>query len=87
MGDKHLEVMQDFIKTYATQLHQLEEALQESMSDAGDILRDPVALSLSSYEQTNIIELINTENKVFNKVLLVFAALCKETNQLTKLVK
>ena len=39
------------------------------------------------YEQTNLVELINTENKLLNKIILVFSALCKESKALVEQVR
>jgi hypothetical protein len=47
---------------------------------------DPVQIDTQAYEQTNILELIQTDNRLFNKVLKVFAWLCDETAYLEKLV-
>jgi len=35
------------------------------------------------YENATLFQLVNTDNKVFNKVMTVLAALCGEMNQLT----
>lgn len=78
--------MENYLKEYSTQLRSIEEALRETISDVWDPLKDPVSLNLEPYEQTNIIHLINTENSLFNKVLLVFASLGKESNNLVKIV-
>lgn len=45
------------------------------------------ALKLEPYEQTNIFELVKTDNKLFNKLLLVFASLCVEAERLETLAR
>ena len=36
------------------------------------------------YEQASLIELIRTDNKILNKIVLVFTALCSEIDYLVK---
>ena len=79
--------MKEFTEKYATQLEDIENALDESLSEAWDYTVDPIALSFRPYEQTNIIQLIKSDNKVFNKVMLVYSALCSEVNQLRQTVR
>jgi WASH complex subunit 7 len=78
--------MRAFLDEYSQQLREIEEALHESLSDVWDATVDPVALSIAPYEQSSILELLNTENKLFNKVMLVFASLCSEASQLISIV-
>ena len=86
VGDKQVARMEEFLKEYSTQLRSIEEALRETISEVWDPLKDPVSLNTVPYEQTNIIQLINTENSLFNKVLLVFASLGKESSSLIRIV-
>eukprot|EP01094_Clydonella_sp_ATCC50884_P012957 TRINITY_DN2324_c0_g1_i2.p1 TRINITY_DN2324_c0_g1~~TRINITY_DN2324_c0_g1_i2.p1 ORF type:complete len:1145 (+),score=548.34 TRINITY_DN2324_c0_g1_i2:58-3435(+) len=87
VGEQQNEKMHTFLAEYGQQLRDLEETLHESLSDAWDADMDPVSLDARPYEQTNVLELLNTENKVFNKVILVFAALCKEAESLCDIAK
>ena len=86
VGEKHVEDVENFLKEYGKQLRSIEEALRETISEVWNPQMDPIALKLVPYEQTNILELVKTENTAFNKVLLVFASLCKETTTLIKTV-
>jgi hypothetical protein len=45
------------------------------------------ALQLTPYEQANALDLVRTENKVFNKTVIVFVALCNEIEGLKKEVR
>jgi hypothetical protein len=54
--------------------------------DVWDATVDPIAFDLAPYEQTHILKLINTDNKIYNKVTLVFAALCQEMQSLKEAV-
>ena len=80
------EKLQQYIKNYEKQLESIEDALEESLTDIWDSNVDPISLDLAPYEQTHIHKLINTDNKIFNKVTLVFAALCQEMQSLKEVV-
>jgi WASH complex subunit 7 len=75
------------VKQYTKQIEEIENALEESLNEVWDSTIDPISLSVKPYEQTNLIQLIKTDNKVFNKVLLVFASVCSEIHQLKDLVR
>ncbi|TRY86275.1 hypothetical protein DNTS_009307 [Danionella cerebrum] len=69
-------------KEYITQLQGIEEALDDTVGDVWDFVLDPIALKLLPYEQSSLLELIKTDNKVLNKVITVYAALCCEVKKL-----
>ncbi|XP_061108676.1 WASH complex subunit 4 isoform X2 [Conger conger] len=71
-----------FLEEYTSQLRGIEDALDDSIGDVWDFTLDPIALKLVPYEQSSLLELIKTENKVLNKVITVFAALCSEIRKL-----
>ncbi|KAG9334957.1 hypothetical protein JZ751_006280 [Albula glossodonta] len=71
-----------FLEDYTSQLRGIEDALDDSIGDVWDFTLDPIALKLLPYEQSSLLELIKTENKVLNKVITVFAALCSEIKKL-----
>jgi hypothetical protein len=76
------ERLQQFTKNFHKQLETIEDALEESLSDVWDLTVDPISLDLAPYEQTHILRLVSTDNKIFNKVILVFASLCQEMQSL-----
>uniref|UniRef100_A0A3Q3L940 WASH complex subunit 4 n=1 Tax=Labrus bergylta TaxID=56723 RepID=A0A3Q3L940_9LABR len=82
----HLEVQlknySRFLEEYTSQLKGIEEALDDSIGDVWDFTLDPIALKLLPYEQSSLLELIKTDNKVLNKVITVYAALCSEVKKL-----
>lgn len=82
----HLEVQLKnytrFLEEYTSQLKGIEEALDDSIGDVWDFTLDPIALKLLPYEQSSLLELIKTDNKVLNKVITVYAALCCEVKKL-----
>ncbi|XP_071809991.1 WASH complex subunit 4-like [Asterias amurensis] len=82
VGEVQLKRYGKFLEDYATQLKGIEDALDSSIGDAWDFTLDPVSLQFLPYEQTSILELIKTDNKIFNKVMTVFASLCCEMNKL-----
>ncbi|KAJ0069384.1 hypothetical protein NL108_004201, partial [Boleophthalmus pectinirostris] len=71
-----------FLEEYTSQLKGIEEALDDSIGDVWDFTLDPIALKLLPYEQSSLLELIKTDNKVLNKVITVYAALCSEIKKL-----
>uniref|UniRef100_A0ACB8FMZ8 WASH complex subunit 4 n=1 Tax=Sphaerodactylus townsendi TaxID=933632 RepID=A0ACB8FMZ8_9SAUR len=71
-----------FLEAYTSQLKRIEDALDDSVGDVWDFNLDPIELNLLPYEQSSLLELIKTENKVLNKVITVYAALCCEIKKL-----
>uniref|UniRef100_A0A671TVV7 WASH complex subunit 4 n=1 Tax=Sparus aurata TaxID=8175 RepID=A0A671TVV7_SPAAU len=55
-----------FLEEYTSQLRGIEEALDDSIGDVWDFTLDPIALKLLPYEQSSLLELIKTDNKVNN---------------------
>jgi len=43
-----------------------------------DMNLDPISLQFAPFEHTTLLQLIDTDNKVLNKILVVFATLCAE---------
>lgn len=78
--------MKDFIKKYATDLQTLTNALDESLNNVWDATVDPIGLSFAPYEQTNVVQLIHTDNKVFNKIMMIFVSLSSEMTFLKETV-
>ncbi|XP_022808632.1 WASH complex subunit 4-like [Stylophora pistillata] len=82
VGEAQLKKYGQFLEEYASQLKAIEDALDDSVGDSWDFSLDPIALQTLPYEQSRMLELIKTENKVFNKVIMVFASLCREMDLL-----
>jgi WASH complex subunit 7 len=70
------------LEEYAGQLLDIEDALDESLGDAWDYAFDPIALDSTPYEQATVLDLARTDNKVFNKVTIVFVTLLEEVADL-----
>jgi len=71
-----------FLESYAGHLLDIEDALDESLGDAWDFHLDPIALEMTPHETTDLLDVVRTDNKVFNKVVSVFLALCRELTAL-----
>jgi len=82
VGEVQLRKYGRFLEEYASQLCDIEQALEESLADAWDITLDPISLQFLPYEQTDVLQLIKTDNKVLNKVVTALAALCCEIDKL-----
>jgi len=82
VGKQLYDKLQSFVSDYWKQLRTIEELLGESLSEVWEPAIDPIGLYLQSYEQTSLIELVRTDNKLFNKIIMVFASLCLEIDQL-----
>ncbi|XP_069694005.1 WASH complex subunit 4 isoform X2 [Periplaneta americana] len=77
-GEVQLRTYGRFLEEYGAQLQGIEEALEESVCDAWDMTLDPISLQFVPYERTTLLQLIDTDNKVLNKILVVFSTLCAE---------
>ncbi|XP_052261533.1 WASH complex subunit 4-like isoform X2 [Dreissena polymorpha] len=78
VGELQLKKYGEFMKEYGAQLKDIEDALGESVNDSWDMTLDPISLEFLPYEQTTLLQLIKTDNKVLNKIMTVLAALCCE---------
>ena len=86
LKERHLERSKEFIKKYAQDLHIIEQTIDESLSKVWDFDTDPIELDIKPYEQTSIIELAKTDNKLFSKIIIVFSSLCQEIKKLKSIV-
>ncbi|XP_063238126.1 WASH complex subunit 4 isoform X2 [Bacillus rossius redtenbacheri] len=82
VGENQLRLYGRFLEQYGQQLLGIREALEGYVNNAWDMFTDPVGLKYDLHEHTTLLELISTDNKVLNKVLIVFASLCSETRRL-----
>ncbi|XP_056000960.1 WASH complex subunit 4-like isoform X5 [Ostrea edulis] len=82
VGELQLKKYGMFMEEYATQLREIEDALDDSIGESWDFTLDPIALQLLPYEQTSLLQLIKTDNKIFNKIITVLASLCSEMSSL-----
>mmetsp|Transcript_32874 Transcript_32874/g.82567 ORF Transcript_32874/g.82567 Transcript_32874/m.82567 type:complete len:1186 (-) Transcript_32874:28-3585(-) len=82
VGERQVQKMQQFASEYGTQLREIGEALDSTLSEVWDPISDPIGLDLTPYEQCGLIELVRTDNKLLNKLMLVFSSLCLECKKL-----
>lgn len=43
-----------------------------------------MALDIQPYEQVPLVDLIKTDNKFFNKIIMAFASLCEEASEMER---
>lgn len=78
MGEVQLRRYGRFIENYAKQLNSIEESFLNGSVPFGG---DPINVKLIRQEESEVLELVDTDNKVLNKVVSVFAALCMEVRE------
>eukprot|EP01006_Ploeotia_vitrea_P049070 TRINITY_DN67306_c3_g4_i3.p1 TRINITY_DN67306_c3_g4~~TRINITY_DN67306_c3_g4_i3.p1 ORF type:complete len:1284 (+),score=789.38 TRINITY_DN67306_c3_g4_i3:263-4114(+) len=74
--------MARFVKTYEKTLHDMQEAVSETMSETWDAMNDPIMLLMAPYDRDVLMKMISTDNQQLNKVVKVFAALRQEIDVL-----
>lgn len=81
---KNVEIKkyENFLKTHNKQLFELEDSLSQVPFINWDIDLDVIDLDIMPFEQASLIQLIKTDNKVLNKLVTVFSALCCELSYL-----
>ncbi|EAL65754.1 hypothetical protein DDB_G0283355 [Dictyostelium discoideum AX4] len=79
VGEQQLTKLNQFAVDYAQQIWKIEEALDETLNEVWDINIDPVSIYNKPHEQLDLIELVKTDHKIFNKVILVFSSICNQT--------
>ncbi|CAE1304616.1 MRT43 [Acanthosepion pharaonis] len=82
VGEVQLRKYGNFLEEYATQLKDIEDALDDTIGDSWDVSLDPIELQFLPYEQISLLNLIKTNNKILNKVITVLASLCAEIQTL-----
>eukprot|EP00051_Salpingoeca_urceolata_P019308 m.280544 g.280544 ORF g.280544 m.280544 type:complete len:1394 (+) comp19399_c4_seq16:109-4290(+) len=83
VGEVQLRKYRTFLEEYATHLVDIEDALDDSLGEAWDFHLDPVVVEPAARETASALELIRTDNKVFNKVIVALLTLCEEMDSLT----
>jgi len=91
VGERQIQMMKEFENVHVAELQRL---WQQSLSAIGKSdhtakirtghVRDPIGLWFSPYEQANLLELVKTDNKLFNKLTQTFAALANEMELLSE---
>ena len=83
-GDIQLRTYSSFMSQYSQQLTDLGAALTTKDNASCDKQLDPISLETSPNECTSLLSLVNTDNKVLNKVIIALSALCLEVEYLKK---
>jgi WASH complex subunit 7 len=91
VGERQLQMMKEFEDLHVAELQRI---WQRSLSAIGKSdhtaklrtghVRDPIGLWFQPYEQANLLELVKTDNKLFNKMTQTFAALSNEMELLSE---
>ncbi|CAF5186794.1 unnamed protein product [Rotaria magnacalcarata] len=76
--DAQLKRYARFLNTHKQALRRIEDALGSNITQTWEFDLNPAELKYLPYEQVQVLELIRTENKICNKIVTVFAALCCE---------
>eukprot|EP00111_Clytia_hemisphaerica_P017411 TCONS_00051483-protein len=82
VGEIQLKKYGNFLDEYASSLKAIEDALDEEAGDSWDFTLDPISLQILPYEHAQLFDLVNTDNKVLNKVIIVIGVLCSELKAL-----
>lgn len=78
--------MQEFIKTNREKLKEIEDTFSVAPTEVWDPVQDPVAFKFLPQDNQRFDELITTQNRLLYKVILVFANLSREMNELSEIV-
>lgn len=76
---------EEFVEQNWIQFRELEEALEQTLSESAHPLTDPIVLDLAPKESTTLIDLVKTDNKLFDKTILMFSSLIVEMKKLAHL--
>ena len=72
------------MQIYSKNLYNVEEVFYKFPYQTFDFDLNPINLESLPYEKASLLELIKTDNRVLNKIVIVFAALCCEMDSLVK---
>ena len=75
------------VEQYTQKLEGVQEHLEEGVEGSYDSSMKPVNYSLEPVEEIALYELIRTDNKVLNKVMMALSSLCCEIRILQKEVR
>lgn len=72
------------VEKYTQKLEGVQEHLEETLEKSYDSSMKPVDYALEPFEEIAIYELIRTDNKLLNKVMMALSSLCCEVRTLQK---
>lgn len=81
-GEIQLRAYSNFVSTYSQQLVDLGTTLTVAENASFDPEFDPILLQTTSSECTSLLNLVNTDNKILNKVVIALSSLCLEVDYL-----
>jgi hypothetical protein len=88
--EAHFERFKTFVKQYGDRIEKEEQSMNDgddaSLGKLWDAFDDCIRFQFEAYEVQRFDELIQTDNKLLQKVMLVLATLCDEMDQLKQMV-
>ncbi|KAG7168658.1 WASH complex subunit 4-like [Homarus americanus] len=82
VAELELRRYSSIVEQHGDQLEEIIEALGPHPLPPWDPVLDPVRLKMAPFEQPSLVQLIQSNNKLVNKVVLALSALCLEATEL-----
>ncbi|XP_068215030.1 WASH complex subunit 4 [Palaemon carinicauda] len=82
VAEYELRRYNSIVEQHGDQLEEIIEALGPHPLPLWDMFCDPLSLNLMPNENTTLVQLLQCDNKIVNKVVLALSALCSEMSQL-----
>ncbi|KAL5260221.1 hypothetical protein ACHWQZ_G010367 [Mnemiopsis leidyi] len=79
LGQKYLKNYAEFIEAFDSKIGQ---NVTHDLNNLWDFTLKPLYLQVAPYESIDLMDLVKTDNKSLNKVILVLSSLCLEVSQL-----
>lgn len=77
-GEVQLRNYGQCLEEYTVKLQQIEERLDSCLNNCWDLSLDPVTFNSTPVEHCSLVHLIDTDNKILNKILIAVSATCAE---------
>lgn len=79
---KEYDKFDKLVHEYSDKLDGIVDALEQMLVSDVDPNMAPMKMDLMPYESLTVLQLVNTKNKTFNKVLMALSSLCIEVETL-----
>ena len=80
--DDHCAKISQFVMEHRMQLQEIEKAIASDIRQPGNHGAEPITVHLQPHEKIEILDLVHTDNKEFDKIVIVLAHVCDEVEQL-----
>ncbi|XP_045101605.1 WASH complex subunit 4-like [Portunus trituberculatus] len=84
VAEQELRRYNRIVEQHGEQLEEIIEALGPYPAPPWDPKLDPIMLKMAPFENLSLVRLVQSGNKMVNKVVLTFSALCLEASQLVE---